>query len=196
MSNLRVLCLHGYHGSGRILREQMKPLTGDLDASIEFVPIDAPSLDRGDFGWWHEGFRGWEKTRDWMVGFFDEQPPFDGVFGFSQGAALTSLLVGMRGIGGRSPEHGPLSFRFAVMVGGFRSDSSMHAQMYARAENYELPSLHIMGRSDSIVPIADSRVLAAQFSTALILEHSGGHVIPAAPSIRADVELFFHRMAG
>ncbi|MDH6113583.1 pimeloyl-ACP methyl ester carboxylesterase [Kitasatospora sp. MAP12-15] len=193
MSNIRVLCLHGYHGSGRILREQMQPLTGDLGASIEFVYIDAPSLGRGDFGWWHEGFRGWEKTRDWMVGFFGEQAPFDGVFGFSQGAALASLLVGMRGIGGTSPR--PLTFEFAVMAGGFRSDSAIHAPLYAGTQNYELPSLHIMGRSDSIVPIADSRVLATQFSAPVVLEHSEGHVIPAAPSIRGDVEHFFHRMA-
>jgi hypothetical protein len=142
MSNIRVLCLHGYHGSGRILREQMKPLTGDLEVSTEFVYVDAPSLGSGDFGWWHGGFRGWERTRDWMVGFFGEQTPFDGIFGFSQGAALASLLVGMRGIRGTPP--GPLSFQFAVMVGGFRSDSAMHAPLYAGTENYELPSLHIM----------------------------------------------------
>jgi len=188
-----VLCLHGYNGSGRILREQMRPLTEDLGLPVEFVHIDAPSLGRGDFGWWHEGFRGWEKTRDWMVGFFGEQPPFDGVFGFSQGAALTSLLVGMRGIGGTPP--GPLDFRFAVMVGGFRSDSAMHAQLYAGAENYELPSLHIMGRSDSIVPIADSRVLAGQFSSPVVLEHAGGHVIPGGPQLRDDVRGFLQRMA-
>ena len=194
MSNIRVLCLHGYQGSGRILREQMKPLTGELAASVEFVHIDAPSLSGGDFGWWHQGFRGWEKTRDWMIGFFREQPPFDGIFGFSQGAALASLLVGMRGIGETPP--GPLGFEFAVMVGGFRSDSAMHAQLYGGAENYKLPSLHIMGRSDSIVPIADSRVLARQFNDPVVLEHSGGHIIPSAPSIRDSVELFFQRMAG
>jgi hypothetical protein len=27
---LRVLCLHGFHGSGAILREQMKPLFGGV----------------------------------------------------------------------------------------------------------------------------------------------------------------------
>ena len=195
MGNIRVLCLHGYHGSGRILREQMRPLTEGLGPFVEFVHIDAPSIAEGDFGWWHEGFRGWEKTRDWMVGFFGEQQPFDGIFGFSQGAALASLLVGMRGIGGGPPVPGPLSFEFAVMVGGFRSDSAVHAPLYAGVENYDLPSLHIMGRSDSIVPIADSRVLAGQFSAPVVLEHSGGHVIPGGSPIRDDVELFLHRMA-
>ena len=194
MSNIRVLCLHGYQGSGRILREQMKPLTGELTVPVEFVHIDAPSLGGGDFGWWHQGFRGWERTRDWMIGFFGEQPPFDGIFGFSQGAALAPLLVGMRGIGETPP--GPLSFEFAVMVGGFRSESAVHARLYGGTENYQLPLLHIMGRSDSVVPTADSRVLARQFSAPVVLEHSGGHIIPSAPSIRDSVELFFQRMAG
>lgn len=196
MSNIRVLCLHGYHGSGPILREQMKPLTGDLDGAVEFVYVDAPSLSTGDFGWWHHQFRGWERTRDWMVDLFEEQPHFDGIFGFSQGAALASLLVGMRssesGAGGRKP----LSFEFAMMVGGFRSDSPKHADLYASRESYALPSLHIMGRSDSIVPIEDSRVLSDQFSSPIVLEHPGGHVIAATPSIRNEVALFFDRMAG
>ena len=67
MSDLRVLCLHGYHGSGSILRNQMASLTAALPANIEFVYVDAPSLATGDFGWWHEGFSGWERTRDWIV---------------------------------------------------------------------------------------------------------------------------------
>lgn len=165
MRNIRVLCLHGYHGSGRVLREQMAPLTDGLQDTVEFVYVDAPSLATGDFGWWHHEFRGWERTRDWMVDLFEQQRPFDGVFGFSQGAALASLLVGMRDPHGRVDERPPVAFEFAMMVGGFRSDSSKHAGLYAATERYRLPSLHIMGRSDTIVPIGDSRVLAEQFSS-------------------------------
>ena len=47
MSDLRVLCLHGYHGSGAILRDQMKSLTARLPANIEFAYVDAPSLATG-----------------------------------------------------------------------------------------------------------------------------------------------------
>ncbi|MHA6764931.1 hypothetical protein [Streptacidiphilus sp. PAMC 29251] len=196
MSNIRVLCLHGYHGSARTLREQMKPLTGDLETPVEFVYVDAPSLATGDFGWWHHQFRGWERTRDWITDLFDQQPHFDGIFGFSQGAALASLLVGMRGPNGQVPGRQPLGFEFAMMVGGFRSDSARHADLYASRKSYTLPSLHIMGRSDSIVPIGDSRVLADQFVSPLVLEHSGGHVIPGTPSVREGVASFLSRMAG
>jgi pimeloyl-ACP methyl ester carboxylesterase len=193
MSRVRVLCLHGYSGNSRILRAQMRPLVADLDKEVEFVYLDAPSLGRGDFGWWHHEFRGWERTRDWMSDLFEREQHFDGVFGFSQGAALTSLLVGMRSPNGQVDGRKPLRFEFAVMVGGFRSDSPKHADLYACRESYTLPSLHIMGRSDSIVPIEDSRDLCDHFTAPVVLEHTGGHVIPSTPAIRKAVAGFLTR---
>lgn len=190
MSKLRVLCLHGYHGSAQILKRQMQPLVSGLDAMVEFVHVDAPTLTEGDFGWWHHNFRGWEATRDWAKDLFATQPRFDGVFGFSQGAALTSLLVGMRSPDGVPTPHKPLSFDFAVMVGGFRSDAPKHAGLYASSESYMLPSLHIIGRSDVIVPSPDSFTLAHQFDNPIILEHNGGHVVASTPTIRATFARF------
>jgi pimeloyl-ACP methyl ester carboxylesterase len=192
---LRVLCLHGFHGSGAILREQMKPLFGGLEPIAEFVCIDAPSLAAGSFGWWQQGFAGWEQTRDWLVRFFATQQHFDGIFGFSQGAALTSLLVGLRTPSGRVSGQRPLSFEFALMAGGFRSDSPIHADLYATRDNYEFPSVHIMGNSDVVVPIADSRILARQFASPVVLEHPGGHIIASTPPTRQAVARFLADMA-
>jgi serine hydrolase FSH1 len=190
MGKLRILCLHGYHGSGKILRSQMEPLTAELESTVDFVYVDAPSLATGDFGWWHLNFRGWERTRDWAVSLFRQEPRFDGVFGFSQGAALTSLLVGMRAADGRVAAEKPLSFDFAMMVGGFRSDSPAHAYLYASTESYALASLHIIGRSDRVVPSEDSRILAAQFTSPIVLEHPGGHVVASTPTVRQGVADF------
>jgi hypothetical protein len=181
---MRIRCLHGYHGSARILHSQMRALVEDLQPVIEFVYVDAPSLASGDFGWWHHHFRGWQRTREAIVSLFGREPRFDGVFGFSQGAALTSLLVGLRAPDGQVSADTPLSFDFAVMVGGFRSDSADHRHLYAATERYALPSLHIIGHADQVVPARDSRVLAAQFASPTVLEHAGGHVIPGTPQIR------------
>jgi pimeloyl-ACP methyl ester carboxylesterase len=200
MQRLRLLCLHGYHGTKQILRQQMDPLFNGLD--LDCVQVDAPSIAEGDFGWWHGNFatspgeyRGWRRTRDWLAGFFAEEPHFDGVFGFSQGAALVGLMAGMRAPHGRATEATPLSFDFAIMVGGFRSQAQEHNQLYTARAGYQLPSLHIMGTSDRIVPAADSRVLAEQFTSPIILEHPGGHVIPGTPPIRAKVIDFLQEMA-
>jgi hypothetical protein len=195
MHNIRVLCLHGYHGSADTLRRQMQPLVRDLEVPVEFVYVDAPSLAHGDFGWWHLNFRGWERTRDWAVDLFEREPHFDGVFGFSQGAALTALLVGLRAPDGHVSEERPLSFEFAMMASGFRSDSPAHAGLFAAKDSFSLPSLHMMSRTDPIVAPADSRALAGQFAAPIVLEHSGGHVVDSTPAIGEAVARFLNEMA-
>jgi hypothetical protein len=47
MRNLRVLCLHGYHGSAVILRRQMAPLAAAIGPAAELIYVDAPSLAGG-----------------------------------------------------------------------------------------------------------------------------------------------------
>jgi hypothetical protein len=184
---LRVLCLHGYHGSAAILRSQMAGLVSAMPSDIEFVYVDAPSLASGDFGWWHEGLAGWERTRQWAVGLFGSQPPFDGLFGFSQGAALTGLLAAVN----ESEYYGNSGqswFEFAVMVGGFKSDSPQHAELFKKT--LALPSVHVMGRSDGIVPIGHSRILASAFKDPLVIEHRGGHIVPGIDTVTHPLAQF------
>jgi fermentation-respiration switch protein FrsA (DUF1100 family) len=176
-----MLCLHGYHGSAAILRSQIGPLAATLPADIELVYVDAPSLSRGDFGWWHEGFSGWERTREWAVELLRTGPRFDGVFGFSQGAALTGLLAAVRDLD-------DLDFDFAIMIGGFTSNLPRHAELFRR--KLTVPSVHVMGRSDGIVPMRDSLLLADRFADPLVIEHSGGHIIPGDPAVAGPIVEF------
>jgi hypothetical protein len=225
MEKLRVLCLHGYHGNAEVLRAQLTPLANGLDDLVEFVYVDAPSLAAGDFGWWHaeaaeittaergagvgrgaKRYRGWQKTRDAIVSAFTLQGPFDGVFGFSQGAALASLLVGLRShdglVGNKpgSPEGGILSrakslnFDFAAMAGGFVVADADLAGLYGERSNYDLPTVHIIGRSDAVVPNHASFGLASKFNNPLILAHEGGHIISNAPQIRQGFRTFLEEM--
>jgi hypothetical protein len=190
MPDLRVLCLHGYHGTGAILRRQMAPLAGALPADIEFVYVDAPSLAAGGFGWWHEGFSGWEQTRDWITGQLSAGPRVDGLFGFSQGAALAGLLAALR----ENPQAPRgLDFGFVIMVGGFTSFLSRHADLFPRP--LTIPSVHVIGRSDGIVPRSDSLELADRFAGPLVLEHSGGHVIPGDRTVAEPIARFLARFA-
>jgi predicted esterase len=137
-------------------------------------------------------YEGWSKTKNWLVSLFQQSAPFDGVFGFSQGAALTSLLVGLRKP--REAEAG-ISFDFVMMVGGFASNDSSHADLYQRKSEYGLPSVHIIGRSDFVVPSSHSDHLAGFFKDPLILRHSGGHVVPSDPQVRNSVAAFLQERA-
>jgi fermentation-respiration switch protein FrsA (DUF1100 family) len=186
--DLRVLCLHGYHGSGAILREQMAPLAASIPANVELVYVDAPSLSAGDFGWWHEGFRGWERTCDWVAELLRTGPHIDGIFGFSQGAALTGLLAALR-----DSRPSPIWFEFAIMVGGFTSTMPQHAGLFQH--KLTVPSVHVTGRADTIVPRRDSLLLADRFADPLIIEHPGGHVIPSGTAVTAPIADFLARFA-
>lgn len=183
---LRILCLHGYNGSGTALRTQIGHLLPILSYYGECVFVDAPSLSEGDHGWWHArdygdrvDYDGWGRTRAALVRIFYEQGPFDGVLGFSQGAILTSILCGLRHPAGQvpTPEH-PYMFSFAIMIGGFQARDSYLSTLYDRRGLYKLPSLHVFGTADTIVSETDSMKLARIFEGPRIIIHGGGHVVP------------------
>jgi pimeloyl-ACP methyl ester carboxylesterase len=188
VSDLRILCLHGYHGNAEILRRQMAPLASSI-AGVDFVYVDAPSLGSGgDFGWWHSPAVGWDRTRQWALDFFATQPRFDGVFGFSQGAAFAGLLVGMQ-----QEPRATIRFDFAVMVGGFKNDAPQHANLYRRS--FVVPSLHIIGHTDGVIPPNESEELAHQFENPVVLYHAGGHVVPADRAVVSGVAKFFESVS-
>jgi predicted esterase len=185
---LRILCLHGYHGSGAVLRRQMAPLTAAVPPDVDFVYPDAPSLARGGYGWWQEGFAGWEQTRDWAQELLRAGPRTDGILGFSQGAALTGLLAALR-----DGEPAPAGFGFAIMIGGFTSFLPQHAGLFTR--KLTIPSVHVTGRADQVVPARDSLLLAGRFASPLVIEHPGGHLIPGDPAVTAPIAGFLARIA-
>lgn len=173
----RVLCLHGYHGSAEILRRQLSPLASSLDAVADFVCVEAPTLAEGDFGWWHATedatgvhYRGLTRSCEALAAYGS----FDGVLGFSQGAALAALLVA-----------GRTALRFAIIIGGFAIRDPQHAAVFEAAGAIDVPSLHVIGRSDVIVAPQASHFLASRFRTPTIVEHDGGHVIAATDTVRA-----------
>jgi predicted esterase len=201
MRPLRLLCLHGFRGSGAALSAQMRGFVTGLEPELELLYVDAPTLADGRSGWWNavsiagaqgplKHYEGWQRTQAWLAAYFEAHGPFDGIFGFSQGAALAGLLVGMRAPGGVQTQQHPFAFGFGILVGGFVSNDPAHASLYVARESFALPSLHVIGRADRIVPTDASRALAARFEAPLIVEHDGGHVIPSGPEARAALAAF------
>jgi pimeloyl-ACP methyl ester carboxylesterase len=193
MRRLRILGLHGYHGSAEVLRQQLGPLTAALDGTADLVCVDAPALATGDYGWWHAvddpsgvtRYRGWPRTRTWLTSLC-ESARFDGVLGFSQGAALAALLVALCACDTTASPR----FDFALMVGGFASRDPDHAAAFDISGGIDVPSLHVIGRADTIVSPHASRALASRFRAPVVVEHDGGHVIPGTSSVLAAVAEF------
>jgi hypothetical protein len=124
MTKLRILCFHGFQGTGDALSRQMRIFREKISPIADFVYIDSPHTSTGSRGWWNAQdtdtpgvrvYRGWQESKDHITDFMEKEGPFDGILGFSQGSALAGLLVGLRD---KSMAH-PLKFNFAILIGGF-----------------------------------------------------------------------------
>ncbi|KAM3854891.1 esterase OVCA2 [Vipera latastei] len=198
---LRLLCLHGYGQSARRFRARTGALRKALRGRAELLYLDAPhrlpAQPEGEEG---EAPRGWwleagpepgpeaepEAALRAVAAALAALGPVDGLLGFSQGAALAGLVCALRERGdGRFP------FRFALLVAGFPAGAA--AAEGAAAGALRVPSLHVFGRADRVIPAAESRALAARFAHPVLLAHEGGHFVPAAAAQRAAYLGFLRR---
>ncbi|KAK5996869.1 Esterase alnB [Cladobotryum mycophilum] len=121
----RVLALHGVGSSGTILRDQLTPLVRALDPNYEFVYLDgAIETQRGPgmapyypgpFYSYTTGYSPKEirDALDDLDDFIQENGPFDGIIGFSQGASMAAAYL--LDLYARLPDERP-PFGFAVFL--------------------------------------------------------------------------------
>ncbi|KAI4255609.1 MAG: hypothetical protein LQ352_002497 [Teloschistes flavicans] len=98
---MKILCLHGVGSSGAILEMQMANFRRELDPSYELVFVDGPfECERGPgvpeyrTGPFFSHTQGYSPVDiahaiGYLEDILEDEGPFDGIFGFSQGAALT-----------------------------------------------------------------------------------------------------------
>lgn len=113
---------------------------------------------------------------------------YDGVFGFSQGAAMAALLAALLErphsyppflVDGEAP-HPP--FKFCVAVSGFKAPGSLSAEAFGTS--YSTPTLHVLGKNDVIVIEERSKGLLDLSQNKRLEEHDGGHFVPSKANWR------------
>ena len=202
-----MLCLHGYRQNETSFREKSGALRKLLKKNIDFVFVTAPhvipeeaNLARAEHeqerGWWfskpERGYNAMDRT-DVCIGFeesfklvqdmFESQGPFDGVLGFSQGAAFVSLLCVLR----NDPSN-KVEFKFAILIAGFQSLISSHQCWYSNP--IDCPSFHTIGSTDGVIPTHSSEELLLKFVNGTAYRHNGGHYVPASPQLRTVITEF------
>ncbi|XP_032119301.1 esterase OVCA2 [Sapajus apella] len=220
---LRVLCLAGFRQSERGFREKTGALRKALRGRAELVclsgphPVpDAPGPEsaRSDFGscppeeqprgWWFSEqeadvfsaleepavCRGLEEALGTVAQALNRLGPFDGLLGFSQGAALAALVCAL---GQAGDSRFPLP-RFVILVSGF-CPRGLGFKESILQRPLSLPSLHVFGDTDKVIPSPESMQLASRFPEAVTLTHSGGHFIPAAAPQRQAYLKFLDQFA-
>ncbi|MED6267530.1 Ovarian cancer-associated protein 2 [Characodon lateralis] len=81
-----------------------------------------------------------------------------------------------------------LDFRFSILVAGFRSACEEHQKFYDAP--LQIPSLHVFGLEDRVIPDTMSRDLLPSFQDPQVLIHPGGHFVPAAAAHRQTYQDF------
>uniref|UniRef100_A0A803KN15 Rhodanese domain-containing protein n=1 Tax=Chenopodium quinoa TaxID=63459 RepID=A0A803KN15_CHEQI len=114
--------------------------------------------------------------------------PFDGILGFSQGAAMVALICAERG---RLDLE--LGFRFVILCSGFAVNLAGHEK-----GSITLPTLHVFGSEDGgdrQISSGFSRDLSSYFEDGcrVIIEHDSGHIIPTRPPYIDEVKEFLRR---
>ena len=195
-AKLHVLAIHGYAQSDITFKTKLGSLRKGFKKDVEFIFIRAPHQVpmKSNFGVdeTEEGYGWWFNTEDRVfkavtpsnlsVGFedsislvertFDEFGPFDGVLGFSQGAAFATILCSMQ-----QRKLLRFEFDFAIIISGFKSLCMPHAMYYD--EKITIPSLHVYGETDQVIPTEMAEEVSELFTNKMISKHEGGHYVPS-----------------
>ncbi|KAF7411296.1 hypothetical protein HZH66_000192 [Vespula vulgaris] len=197
---LRILAIHGYHQSDIIFRGKLGSLRKGFKKELDFTFVRAPhkiptkdefdtDAEESGYGWWFNTedrvFKatvqsndciGFEDSLDVIIKTCQEHGPFDGILGFSQGAAFAVILCIMQ-----QRKICPFKFNFAIIISGFISLCAPHAEYYN--EIIELPSLHIYGQNDKVVPNDMTEKVCDLFKNCSKIIHEGGHYIPSQKNV-------------
>ncbi|XP_042046123.1 rhodanese-like domain-containing protein 6 isoform X1 [Salvia splendens] len=131
---------------------------------------------------------GFERSIEYLKSVFSQKGPFDGILGFSQGAAMAAL-VGAR----REELKGDMDFRFVILCSGFSVNMTRNPE-----GSINCPSLHIFGHKegkDRQIDCKASTHLASLFENgcAVIIEHDFGHIIPTRSPYIDEIKDFLRR---
>ncbi|CAK8572538.1 unnamed protein product [Lathyrus sativus] len=119
---------------------------------------------------------------------FSKEGPFDGILGFSQGAAMTAVISAQQ-----EKLKGKMDFKFVVLCSGFALNLKE-----MECNPIKCPSLHIFGNEhgqDRQIANQASKELASLYdsSCSVIVEHGCGHIIPTRSPYIDEIKAFLGR---
>lgn len=132
---------------------------------------------------------GFDESYAFLMTTLSQMGPFDGVLGFSQGAAMAALLCAQQERDDRIQR-----FRFAILCSGFSLITTKSIW-----GSINCPSLHIFGngqgKQDRQIARQASMELLSLFDkgSAVVIEHESGHIIPTQPPCIDQVKDFLQR---
>lgn len=141
---------------------------------------------------------GWSRSLDKLRSVFCELGPFDGLLGFSQGAAMVASLCLVRECSAKGND---MRFGFVILCSGFLSLAQEHLDFMSNSRAslpLDCPSLHIFGETDGCdrqISTEASSELVSLFKSdkCVVLKHKSGHIVPTQKEHLKQAEVFLNQ---
>lgn len=125
-----------------------------------------------------------------MTEIVEEEGPFEGILGFSQGAEVAASLLFYQGQ--------DVTFKFGVFIGGGQPfDVTALASgkdlrpVKMRAETHsariQIPTAHVIGRSDAYREFSKAFIALCNPREAKVYDHKGAHIVPRGQEAMEDL---------
>lgn len=177
--------------------------TGPTRLSVRDIPGSEPSFaaannddddDEDAWAWFRRDdtgptYRGLDAGMHAVAAALRTDGPFDGIMGFSQGAAVAAMVAAVLDGTPRDENvacadwaravreaNSMAPLRFAVLYGGFRADPADLAWLYE--PRVAVPTMHVLGSLDTVVDEHRSRALVEACVNPVVVVHPGGHHVP------------------
>ncbi|KAI8946741.1 serine hydrolase FSH [Xylaria longipes] len=162
---MKFLCLHGYQQSAAIMQSETSFLkhifeqtVGEEDVSFFYPSAPFPSAptpsNEPTFAWWPNDPAARDiETFRYISKILDQEGPFDGIVGFSQGGSVGSLIAAFleRPASARpanfTTTHG--SLRLVVSYSGYHEDDERLQTYYT--PKIKTPILHFISSTDPVM---------------------------------------------
>ncbi|KAJ7953541.1 Serine hydrolase FSH [Quillaja saponaria] len=188
----RILCLHGYRTSAKILQKLVRRWPETVLQKLDLVFLDAPFPSRGKsdvegifdppyYEWFHTNEKfthNFEESVAYIEDYMVKHGPFDGLLGFSQGAVLSAVILGMQAEGvalGKVPK---VKFLIVISGGRLRGLNLGVPKLASNAFSKKIRclSLHFIGETDFMKP--EGIALLEAFVDPVVIHHPKGHSVP------------------
>ncbi|OCK83580.1 hypothetical protein K432DRAFT_290762 [Lepidopterella palustris CBS 459.81] len=197
---MRILCLHGMGTNSEILATQTEMIRSLLPAHYEYVfidgekPYDAPEQVRdffpGPYLCYHPAPTPSAvlEAQEMVEEALESEGPFDGVIGFSQGAALAASIMLHRSMAFET-----LPFRFAIFLCSglpFSPLPSTVRRMHPQLDQarIDIPTADMYGKQDTeYYDQSKNLVKFCNPASCFTVEHPGGHEVPRSARLVRDV---------
>ena len=130
------------------------------------------------------------RAHEYLTEIVEEEGPFEGILGFSQGAEVAASLLFYQGQ--------EVTFKFAVFIGGTQpydvralasGKDSKPVKMRAdtHSARIEIPTAHVIGRSDAYREFSKAFLGMCNPREVKVYDHKGAHVVPRGQEAMEDL---------